>query len=128
MRTRTMSPSFTWGSIAAQGEDVMLDAGVFRNNDPKGFGDFISPDNCFVSAANHANHAPAKPVFKAALAFAIVNASDLHPSPSKASAVLEAGIKNSPSEVCTKPYPAPDIFKRLAAKCAGCGGRSFSCT
>ena len=34
-------------------------------------------------------------------------------------AVLEAGIKNSPSEVCTKPYPAPDIFRTPCGKMRG---------
>ena len=120
---------FHMGSIAAQGEDVMLDAGVFRNNDPKGFGDFISPDNRFVSATNHANHAPTKPIFKATLAFAIVNASDLHHIAIESVGRFRGGNKKLPFGSLHKTVSSTrHLQNALRQNARGAAGRAFSCT
>ena len=120
---------FHMGSIAAQSEDVMLDARVFGNNNPKGFGDFISPDNRFVRAADHANHAPAKPVVKAAIAFAIVNASDFHHIAIEGVGRLRGGNKKFPFGSLHKAVSSARHFQNaLRQNARGTAGRAFSCT
>ena len=120
---------FHMGSIAAQSEDVVLDARVFGNNDPKGFGDFISPDNRFVRAADHANHAPAKPVVKAAIAFAIVNAGDFHHIAIEGVGRLRGGNKKFPFGSLHKAVSSARHFQNaLRQNARGTAGRAFSCT
>ena len=98
-------------------------------NDPKGFGDFISPDNRFVSAANHANHAPSKPVFKAALAFAIVNASDLHHIAIESVSRFRGGNKKLPFGSLHKTVSsARHLQNALRQNARGAAGGAFSCT